>query len=240
VSLPPLERRVGARNRVVLRHAGAYALVLGALGVFSWLGRGWGYFVLYGSVVAAFGLVVAGASLVRALHSRSQDTRRAGSLAERSVRSFSLAQITLTIALLATATVARLTSGPLGPFHGGPFEGVVIRGLVTSDLQLDGDEIQLQVPANPPYTITTHAFAIDGALYVGADFVFPFKRWVHIVEKNPEVILRIGDRLIQRRAVRIKEPGDARRILERVSRLRGVEPDDWLTEVWFFRMDSPQ
>jgi hypothetical protein len=52
--------------------------------------------------------------------------------------------------------------------------------------------------------------------------------------------LRIGDRLFQRRAVRIREPGEVRRLLEQVSRERGVDPDDWLTDVWFFRMDPPE
>ncbi len=106
-------------------------------------------------------------------------------------------------------------------------------------MALKGDEIQLQIPADPPYTITTHAFVIDGALYVGADFVFPFKRWVHIVQEDPEVLVRVGGRLFRRRAVRIQDPDESRRILEEVSRQRGVDPDDWLTEVWFFRMDAP-
>ena len=67
--------------------------------------------------------------------------------------------------------------------------------------------------------------------------MFPFKRWVHIVQESPRVSLRIGDRVFERRAVRIQEPGAARRLLEQVSRQRGVAPDDWLTDVWFFRMD---
>lgn len=225
---------------IVPVHAGAYGAVLGLLGLLSWLGEGWGYFVLYGGVVGAFGLIVVGGSLVLARCSSSHGARRVRDFAERSVRSFSLAQVTLAAALLAAAIVARLTSGPLGPFPGGAFQGAPEHALVERVLQLEGDEIQLQVPANPPYTITTHAFEVDGELYVGADFVFPFKRWVNIVEKNPEVVLRIRDRLIQRRAVRIKEPAESRRILERVSRLRGVDPDDWLTEVWFFRMEPTE
>ncbi len=112
--------------------------------------------------------------------------------------------------------------------------------LFEEDLVIEGDEeIQMQIPGDPPYSITTHAFMIDGALYVGADFVFPFKRWVYIVQEDPEVLVRIGGRLFRRRAVRIQDPDESRRILEEVSRQRGVDPDDWLTDVWFFRMDAP-
>lgn len=226
--------------RVVLVHAGTYGAILIAVAFLSWLGSGWGYLVLYGSVVATFGLIVAVVSLAMQRICRAQGTRRVADFAERSVRSFSRAQVTLAVALVCAATVSRLTSGPLGPFPGGAFEGVPSGDLLEHDLRLAGDEIQLQVPANPPYTITTHAFSIDGALYVGADFVFPFKRWVHIVDRNPDVILRIDGRLIERRAVRIKESGEERSVLEEVSRLRGVEPDDWLTEVWFFRMEPTE
>ncbi len=97
----------------------------------------------------------------------------------------------------------------------------------------------MQVPTDRPYTITTHAFVIGGALYVGADFALPFKRWVHIVQEDPEVLVRVGGRLFRRRAVRIQDPDESRHLLEEVSRQRGVDPGDWLTDVWFFRIDAP-
>jgi len=74
---------------------------------------------------------------------------------------------------------------------------------------------------------------------VGADFLFLFKRGVHIVKEDPEVLVRIGDRLFRRHATHIQDPRESRRLLEEISRQRGHGPDDWLTEVWFFRMDSP-
>jgi hypothetical protein len=231
---------MGARTRPVLLHAGAYAALLAALALLSWLGQGWGYFVLYGVVVATFGLLVGAVTFALARSSRWRSHSPPGDFAVRSLRSFSRAQATLFTALVAAAVLARLTSGPLGPFPGGPFQGVPFEGPFEAELLRDDEEVQLQVPAPSPYTITTHAFVIDGSLYVGADFVFPFKRWVHIVQRNPQVSLRIGGRLFERRAVRIQEPGEARRLLEQVSRERGVDPDDWLTDVWFFRMDPPE
>ena len=229
-------------RRMLLVHLAAYSAVLALLALLSWMGRGWGYFVLYGLVLVTFALLVAVVSLGLAWSSRSRGTSRASAFLERILRSFAYAQITLAIALAATMVLvlARLTSGPLGPYPGGAFEGVPSEEPFEEDLVIEPDEeIQLQIPADPPYTITTHAFLIDGTLYVGADFVFPFKRWVYIVQEDPEVLVRVGGSLFRRHAVRIQDPNESRRILEEVSRQRGVDPDDWLTDVWFFRMDLP-
>jgi hypothetical protein len=226
-------------RKIALQHLGGYAAALVLLGLLSWLGGGWGYFVLYGLVVVAFGLVVGLVWIGLTRISRSSGALRASRFVERSLRSFSYAQITLAVALLVTAVLARAMSGPLGPFPGGAFKGTPSDRAFEADLVIEGEEIQLQIPADPPYTITTHAFVIEGALYVGADFVFPFKRWVHIVQQDPEVLVRVDGRLYRRHAVRIEHPAEARQLLEQVSRQRGVEPEDWLTEVWFFRMAVP-
>jgi hypothetical protein len=222
------------------RHVAVYAAVLALLALVSWLGSGWGYLVLYALVLVTFGLVVAAVSLGLQWSSRSRGTSRTSRFLARSLRSFAYAQITLVAAILTTVALARLMSGPLGPHPGGAFEGVPSDERFEEVLAIGPhEEIQLQIPADPPYTITTHAFMVDGALYVGADFVLPFKRWVYIVQEDPEVLVRVGGRLFRRRAVHIDDPEESRRILEEVSRQRGVDPDDWLTDVWFFRMDPP-
>jgi hypothetical protein len=43
---------------MVLVHVAGYSAALALLALLSWLGRGWGYFVLYGLVVMVFALVV--------------------------------------------------------------------------------------------------------------------------------------------------------------------------------------
>ncbi len=218
-------------------HITAYAAVLALLALLSWAGGGWGYFVLYGLVLATSALIVAGVSLGLAWRSPSSGSARASAFRQRSVRSLSLAQLTLAVALVVTAVLARFTSGPLGPFAGGAFEGARSEVPLEQCFPLAEEEIQIQLPTDPPYTITTHAFVIDGALYVGADFVFPFKRWVHIVGDDPEVLVRVCGRLFPRRAIRIEDRQESRRLLEEISRRRGHDADDWLTDVWFFRMD---
>ena len=221
-------------------HVGAYSAVLALLALLSWLGHAWGYFIVYSVILVSFALVVGVVSLSLARSSPSKGNTRAAVFLQRSLRSFVYAQITLSAVLVAIAILARLTSGPLGLFPGGAFEGVPSEHPFEPGLVSQGDEIQMQIPTDPPYTITTHAFVIDDALYVGADFNFPFNRWVHTVQKSPAVLLRIDGRLFRRRAVRITDRSESRHLLEEVSRLRGHGVDDWLTDVWFFRMEHPR
>lgn len=220
-------------------HAGTYAVLLVLLAVVSWLGRGWGYFVLYALVLLTFALVVLAGFIWFARGSSHKRTPRRIHFLARFFRSFAKAQITLGLVLLATAIVARSASGPLGPFSGGRFEGTPSELAFHDGFTIEGDEVQIQISSDPPYTITTHAFMISEALYVGADFVFPFKRWVHIVRDRPDVVLRVDGQLFKRTAIYIHDPDQSRRVLEEVSRQRGVDPDDWLTDVWFFRMEVP-
>ena len=225
---------------MLLRHLRVYVAVLALLALVSWLGSGWGYLVFYAFVLVTFGLIVAAVSLGVRWSSRSRGAARASAFLARGLRSFTYAQLTLGAAILVSMVLARLMSGPLGPYPGGAFEGVPSDEPFEEGLVIGPhEEIQLQIPGDPPYTITTHAFIVDGAVYVGADFVLPFKRWVHIVREDPRVLVRMRGRLVRRRAVYLAAPDESRRILEHVSRQRGVDPGDWLTDVWFFRMDPP-
>lgn len=225
-------------TRVLLPHLAGHSMILAVLAWVSVAGDGWGYLVLYAGVTALLAVVI-GLSWAadRLLCGDKESLEQRQDIARRTLRSFVHAELTLGLAILVTATVARLGSGPIGPFAGGPFQQAASSELPMDLEPLDAEEIQLQIPSDPPYTITTHGFVIDGALYAGADFAFPFKRWVHIVQKDPAVLVRIDGRLFRCRAVRIRDPAASRRLLEEVSRQRGVQTDDWLTDVWFFRME---
>lgn len=210
-----------------------HGAALGVTGGLSWLGDGWGYLALYGLVLATFGVVTAsGWAAVR----RSSGRPASRDFVLRFAWSFARAEMTLASTVVLTAGIARGMEGPIGPFPGGPFEGQPSSEPWPENLALPGHGLQLQIPATPPYTINTHGFMLDGCLHVGADFVLPFKRWVHVLDRDDRVIVRIGERLFLRRAARVTDPGESRRVLEQVSEIRGVEPDDWLTEVWFFRL----
>ena len=220
------------------RHLVGQSTVLALLAWVSVAGDGWGYFALYAGALAVLAGGVALAWAVHRLRSTGEAALRSRrDLVRRILRSFVMAELTLAGAILAVAVIARLGSGPIGPFAGGPFREEAATALPAQLEPLDVEEIQLQVPSDPPYSITTHGFVIDGALFVGADFFFPFKRWIHIVARDPRVLVSIEGRVYRCRAERVEDPEESRRLLEAVSRQRGVQPDDWLTDVWLFRME---
>ena len=103
------------------------------------------------------------------------------------------------------------------------------------------EEIELQIPQDPlfgaPYSITVHFTVHRRQLYVGADFVFPFKQWVHTMAKDDRVLVGSGGSLYPRRAVRVTDEAEHSAVLTEAARRVGADPDDFLTEVWFFRME---
>lgn len=79
-----------------------------------------------------------------------------------------------------------------------------------------------------PHSVTTVSFALDGALYVPCARCPP-KRWPKNVARDPDVVLKIGSSLYERRAVRVEDPA----LLQRL--FAGRSPSPKIT--WLFRMD---
>ena len=227
-----------SRAKDVWKYLGGLILAVALLAWVSFGGGGWGYFGLYAGSLLVLAVVTGLAwAAHRLLHRDDGASRARRDITRRILRSFVLAELTLGGAILGVALIARLGSGPVGPFAGGPFREVAAGPLPASLAPLEVEEIQLQIPSDPPYSITTHGFVIDGALVVGADFFFPFKRWIHVVQRDPRVLVRIEGRVYRCRVRRVQDPEESRSLLEEVSRQRGVEPTDWLTDVWFFKME---
>jgi hypothetical protein len=217
--------------------------VLAGLALISWVGQGWGYLLLYVLLLVGLGTALLLVAATRALRRRLRGwspTEPIRSVFARILSSFTLAVAALVVALVAVGVVARLSS-PIGGFPGGALTGERVTESVSDWSFAEGlEEIQVQVWPPDPRSMTTHFFIHDGHLYVGADFLFPFKRWVHLVEEDDRVILRIEGKLYPRRAVRVRDPQEFEGVMGAVARKRGVEREEleFLTEVWFFRMDA--
>ena len=79
-----------------------------------------------------------------------------------------------------------------------------------------------------PHSVTTISLAIDGDLYVPCGRCAE-KRWPRNVERDPDVVVKVGDALYPRRAIRVEDE----RILQRA--FRGARGD--MSGVWLYRMD---
>lgn len=88
--------------------------------------------------------------------------------------------------------------------------------------------VQTQPWYGIPHSVTTVSFALDGDLYVPCARCGT-KRWPRHVARQPEVVVKVGDRLYERRAVRVEDPATLRRLLG--ERLQEVD------DLWVFRMD---
>jgi hypothetical protein len=144
-------------------------------------------------------------------------------------------------ASLALSLLGFLACGPLGPLPGGRLKGEVVRDPVADwSFTDDYETIALETRPEDPYSVTTWCFAHGGYLYVPSREPRE-KTWVQNVLADSRVRLRIGDRIYERRAVRVTDEAVIDAIVPAVLakyELERPQGDD-APEVWFFRMDPP-
>ena len=82
-----------------------------------------------------------------------------------------------------------------------------------------------------PHSVTTISFVVDGELYIPCGWC-DTKRWPKLVADDPNVTVKIGDKLYRRTAVKITDEQYKRRVLS-APEAREI-PD-----VELYRMDPP-
>ena len=241
-------------------HVYLHSALLAVVAAISYWGKGAAFLILYAGVLALTGvlvLVVHGAAFLRARFSGTY--RHTASAAPPSTNGPFLpwrATRWLLRGLLAALSAALFSglivgvvaslSEPIGSFPGEKLSGELVRHPVTNWSFLDEFElIQLEVSPDNPRSVNVHSFVHEGALYVGADFYFPFKRWVHEAMRDSRVTVRARGKLYPMRAVRVSDPGEVAALrgeLEtRLALWRGLDPETapgFQTDVWLFRLDS--
>lgn len=154
------------------------------------------------------------------------------------------------IVLLATVTLAACEPQDRRP-------GTWLSGdLVTSpveDWSFSDEHDEIFVQTHPwygvPHSVTTVVAAADGVLYVPSIYSEPAefpgtKYWNSIIEDNPDVILKIGDKRYPRKAVPVTDEAEFERglaaLAEKYEFWRNIEanPDEAPPFV-LIRMDDP-
>jgi hypothetical protein len=149
----------------------------------------------------------------------------------------------LGIGLLATmgmaiAFAARFHDGPLGPFPGGPFQGAVERGPEPDWSFLDRTNgIDLEVDSAHPRSVHVWVLRDGNAVYVPSAFAAK-KKWPAQVVADPRVRLRVGGRVYERRAARVTDAAEIRKLIDGVSDKYHAGHGD-PESTWFFRLDPP-
>ena len=155
--------------------------------------------------------------------------------------------VVFALSMVVLLVSARFADGPLAIIAGGPFtSGEVVSGpepdwSFVSDLQ----EVEFQL-VDPARSRTTWVLEHDGKAYIPCGYMTTWwgriwKRWPIEVEKDDRAILRVGDKLYERRLVRIEDGPMVAPLLAQLSKkyLGGNEvPADAVTSgyLWLFEL----
>jgi len=106
---------------------------------------------------------------------------------------------------------ARFADGPIAIVAGGPFTSGALAGGAEPDWSFVRDvrEVEFQL-LDPARSRTTWILDHEGKAYIPCGYMTSWwgrlwKRWPLEAEKNPRILLRIGDTLYERQLVRVRE-----------------------------------
>jgi hypothetical protein len=119
---------------------------------------------------------------------------------------------------------ARFADGPIAIIAGGPFtSGELVAGPEPDwSFVRDVREVEFQL-LDPPRSRTTWILHHEGKAYIPCGYMTTWwgrlwKQWPLEAEKDPRIVLRIGDKLYERELVRIREGPVVASLLAELSR----------------------
>jgi hypothetical protein len=119
---------------------------------------------------------------------------------------------------------ARFSDGPIAIVAGGPFTSGELVGGPEPDWSFVRDvrEVEFQL-LEPARSRTTWILDHEGKAYIPCGYMTTWwgklwKKWPHEAEKDPRIVLRIGDKLYERKLVRITEGPAVAPLLAELSR----------------------
>jgi hypothetical protein len=119
---------------------------------------------------------------------------------------------------------ARFADGPIAIVAGGPFKsGELVNGPEPDwSFVHDVKEVEFQL-LDPARSRTTWILDHEGKAYIPSGYMTTWwgklwKRWPLEAEKDPRIVLRIGDKLYERRLVRIQDGPVVAPLLAELSR----------------------
>jgi len=142
-------------------------------------------------------------------------------------------------ALFFVACDGSLPMEPIGPIPGGRLAGVVVPGDIQDWSFTEAFETYaLETRPSQPYSVTTWGVASGENFYVPTRDPKE-KAWVQYVLSDERVRLQVGERVYERRAVRVTDPAEFKRIIPRLAEKYEIESrsDEELRDVWLFRLD---
>jgi hypothetical protein len=132
--------------------------------------------------------------------------------------------VVLLVVISALLVGARFADGPIAIIAGGPFtSGELVSGPEPDwSLVRDVQEVEFQL-LEPARSRTTWILHHDGKAYIPSGYMTTWwgklwKRWPLEAEKDPRILLRIGDAIYERKLVRIQDGPNVAPLLAELSR----------------------
>jgi hypothetical protein len=130
----------------------------------------------------------------------------------------------LGVAIVALLVAARFADGPLAIVAGGPFTSGTLQTGPEPDWSFVHDvrEVEFQL-VEPARSRTTWIIDHAGKAYIPSGYMTTWwgklwKQWPHEAERDPRILLRIGDSLYERKLVRVQEGPELAPLLAELSR----------------------
>jgi len=130
----------------------------------------------------------------------------------------------LLVAIVGLLVAARFSDGPLAIVAGGPFTSGTLASGPEPDWSFvhDVQEVQFQL-LEPARSRTTWIVDHDGKAYIPSGYMTTWwgklwKQWPHEAEKDPRILLRIGDSIYERKLVRVQDGPVVAPLLAELSR----------------------
>jgi len=134
-----------------------------------------------------------------------------------------LAGVLLHAVACASIPLTPIAMPPIGPLPGGTLRGQVTPVPEDWASLADYRTIQLETRPDEPYSVNVWGIAAEEAFFIACR---PDSRWLPYVLENPNVRLRILDRLYELRAERSVDAGERARYFAAMKRKYDWEPDD--------------
>ncbi len=132
--------------------------------------------------------------------------------------------VLLLVLLGALLVGARFADGPIAIIAGGPFKSGELVSAPEPDWSFVRDvrEVEFQL-LDPPRSRTTWILHHEGKAYIPSGYMTSWwgrlwKQWPLEAEKDPRILLRIGDAIYERQLVRIQDGPSVAPLLAELSR----------------------
>ncbi len=140
--------------------------------------------------------------------------------------------------LIAIATLVLVAScGPLMLLPGGKLDGDTAPAPSDWSFTDEVDTVQLETKPDDPYSVNIWAVGMGPRVYVHAGA--SRSRWVENMEANPEVRLRVEDRLYNLRAYRVEGQDEFDQFSDSYEKKYGLRPgNEDVAQAYLFRLEA--